>query len=243
MALPYVYYPEIKLGFFTIYTFGLLTAIAFLAGLWLVLKEAKRRGMNKDVAEGLVFYIILGGILGSRILHIILFWQSYYDNPLTVFKFWQGGLVFYGGFLGAVLAAWIYVKIKKLNFLEYLDLVAPSTALGHAIGRVGCLIGDGGHVGKLTSLPFGVIVDGELRHLTALYDFINLTVLFIILLQLRKKRFFTGFVFFFYMAFYAFVRFFLEFLRTDPTFYGLTITQWFAIPLFGVSLVMIFKKW
>lgn len=243
MAIPYVYYPEINLGFFKIYTFGLIVAIAFLAGLWFSLREAKRKGISKDVVEGLVFYIMLGGIISSRISHVIIFWDSYSSNVLSVFMLWEGGLVFYGGFLGAVIASVIYLRIKKLSVFKYLDLIAPSTALGHAIGRIACLVGDGGHIGKLTSLPFGVLVDGEIRHLTALYDFVNLVVLFIILLYLRKKKFFTGFLFLFYVCFYAFVRFFLDFLRTDPTFYGLTVTQWAVIPVFLVSLAVIVKKW
>lgn len=243
MALPYIYYPEINLGFFKIYTFGLIVAIAFLVGLWFSLKEAKRRGISKENVEGLVFYIILGSVIGSRLLHVIIFWNSYSGNILSVFMLWEGGLAFYGGFLGAVIASFIFLKVKGLSFFKYADLVAPSTALGHAIGRIGCLVGDGGHVGKLTSLPFGVIVNGELRHLTALYDFVNLVILFLILLHLKRKNFFTGFLFLFYACYYAFTRFLLDFLRTDPTFYGLTATQWIAIPIFFVSLGIIVKKW
>jgi len=243
MALPYIYYPEINLGFFKVYTFGLIVAIAFLAGLWFSLREAKRKGISKEVVEGLVFYIMVGSIIGSRLLHVIIFWEDYSTNILSVFMLWEGGLAFYGGFLGAVIASFIYLRVKKLSFFKYADLLAPSIVLGHAIGRIACLVGDGGHVGKLTSLPFGVFVNGGLRHLTALYDFVNLIILFIILLFLRKKNFFTGFLFLFYICFYAFVRFLLDFLRTDPTFYGLTATQWMAIPLFIISLVVIFKKW
>jgi phosphatidylglycerol:prolipoprotein diacylglycerol transferase len=243
MALPYIYYPEIDLGLFKIYTFGLILAIAFLTGLCFSLREAKRKGISKEVVEGLVFYIMVGSIMGSRLLHVLIFWNSYSSNILSVFMLWKGGLAFYGGFLGAVIASFVYLRIKKLNFFKYADLMAPSIALGHAIGRIACLVGDGGHVGKLTSLPFGVLINGELRHLTALYDFVNLTILFIILLYLRRKNFFTGFLFLFYICYYAFTRFLIDLLRTDPTFYGLTVTQWTAIPLFLISLVVIFKKW
>ena len=242
MALPYVYYPEINLGFLKIYTFGLIVAIAFLVGLLFSLREAKRRGISKDNVEGLVFYIILGGIIGSRLLHVLTFWDAYSGNLLSIFMLWEGGLAFYGGFLGALIASYAYLKAKNLSFFKYADLMAPYLALGHAIGRVACLIGDGGHVGKLTSLPFGVIVNGELRHLTALYDFVNLVILFLVLFYLRKKNFFTGFLFLFYVCYYAFTRFLLDFLRTDPTFYGLTATQLAAIPIFFISLAIIFKK-
>ncbi len=243
MALPYIYYPEINLGFLKIYTYGLIVAIAFLTGLWFSLREAKRRGINKNNVEGLVFYIILGGIVGSRLLHILIFWNSYSSNIFSVFMLWEGGLAFYGGFLGAVIAGYIYLKVKGLSFFKYVDVVAPSIALGHAVGRIACLVGDGGHVGKLTSLPFGVVVNGELRHLTALYDFVNLVILFVILLYLRKKNFFTGFLFLFYASYYALTRFLLDLLRTDPTFYGLTATQWIAIPIFLMSIGIIVKKW
>lgn len=243
MALPYIYQPTIDLGFITIYTFGLVVAIAFLAGLWFSLREAKRKGINKSVVEGLVFYIMLGGIIGSRILHVFLDWSFYSKDFLSIFKLWDGGLTFYGGFIGAVIAAFIYMQNKKLKFFKYADLVTPAIALGHAIGRVACLVGDGGHVGKLTTMPFGVIFNGELRHLTALYSFVNLLFLFIILLYLRKKKLFIGFLFLFYLCYYAFTRFLIDLFRTDPAFYGLTATQWIAAPIFFVSLMVILKKW
>ncbi|MBL7100489.1 MAG: prolipoprotein diacylglyceryl transferase [Nanoarchaeota archaeon] len=243
MVLPYIYYPEINLGFIKIYSFGLIVAIAFLAGLWFSLKEAKRRGVNRENVYSLVFYIIIGGIIGSRLLHIFLNWNVYSENLLSIFMLWEGGLTFYGGFIGALIAGFAYSRSKKLKFLKYVDILAPSIALGHAIGRIACIVGDGGHVGKLTSLPFGVIVNGELRHLTALYSFVNLVFLFGLLLYLRKKKFFTGFLFLFYICYYALTRFFIELLRTDPTIYGLTATQWIAIPLFFISLGVIIKKW
>jgi len=243
MAIPYIYYPEINLGFIKIYTFGLIVAVAFLVGLWFSLREAKRKGISQEIVQGLVFYIIIGGIIGSRLLHVLLYWDFYSENFISVFMLWKGGLAFYGGFIGAVIAAFIYLKVKKLKFLKYADLVTPSIALGHAIGRVACLVGDGGHVGKLTTLPFGVIVNGELRHLTALYSFVNLIFLFSLLLYLRKKKFFTGFLFLFYICYYAFTRFLIDLLRIDPTFYGLTATQWIAIPSFFISLGVLIKKW
>lgn len=243
MALPYIYYPEIDLGFIKIYTFGLVVAIAFLVGLWFSLREAKRRRINQDIVQSLIFYIILGGIIGSRLLHVVLYWDSYSEDFLSIFMFWHGGLVFYGGFLGAVVAGFIYLKVKRLKFSKYADLVTPSIALGHAVGRIACLVGDGGHVGKLTTLPLGVVVGGELRHLTALYSFFNLLFLFALLLYLRKKKFFTGFLFLFYLCYYAFTRFWIDMLRIDPTFYGLTAVQWIAIPMFLISLGVLIKKW
>jgi len=243
MALPYIYYPEINLGFIKIYSFGLIVAIAFLVGLWFSLREAKRKGINQDIVQGLIFYIILGGIVGSRLLHVFLNWDFYSEHLFSIFMLWKGGLAFYGGFIGAVVAAFAYLKINKLKFFKYADLVTPAIALGHAIGRIACLVGDGGHVGKLTTLPFGVIVEGELRHLTALYSFVNLTFLFLLLLYLRKRKFFTGFLFLFYICYYAFTRFLIDLLRIDPTFYGLTATQWVAIPMFAVSLGLLIKKW
>lgn len=243
MALPYIYYPEINLGFITIYTYGLIVAIAFLVGLWFSLREAKRKGINTDIVQGLVFYIILGAIVGSRLFYVLPRWSSYSEDILSIFMLWKGGLAFYGGFIGAIIAGFIFLKVKKLKFFKYVDLVTPSIALGHAIGRIACLVGDGGHVGKLTSLPFGVMVNGELRHLTALYSFVNLVFLFCLLLYLRKKKFFTGFLFLFYVCYYAFTRFFIDLLRTDPTFYGLTGTQWAIIPVFFISLGVLIKKW
>lgn len=242
MALPYIYYPEISLGFIKIYSFGLIMALAFLIALWFSLKEAKRIGISKDLVYNIIFYILLGSIIGSRLAYVFANWDVYSQNILLIFMLWEGGLIFYGGFMGAIIATFIYLKRKKLRYFKYMDFIVPALALGHAIGRIGCIVGDGGHVGKLTSLPWGVIVNGELRHLTALYSFFNLLFLFGILLYLRKKKFFIGFLSLIYISYYAFTRFFIEFLRTDPVFYGLTISQWIAIPLFLISIVVIFKK-
>jgi len=243
MALPYIYYPEINLGFIKIYTFGLMVAIAFLVSLWLCSKEAKKKGINREIIQGLLFYIMLGSIIGSRIFHVFLNWDIYSQNLLSIFMLWEGGLTFYGGFIGAALFAFFYLKHKKLKFFKYADIIAPALALSHAIGRLGCIIGDGGHVGKITTLPFGVFVEGGLRHLTALYGFFNLMILFGLLMYLKNKKFFSGFLFLFYICYYAFTRFFIDFLRLDPTYYGLTATQWIAIPLFIVSLGIIIKKY
>jgi len=97
-------------------------------------------------------------------------------------------------------------------------------------------------MGKATSLPWGMFFDGAVRHPTALYGSLNLIILFSLLMYLRKKNLFRGFMFSFYIAYYAFTRFFIEFLRVDQTFYGLTGSQWVAIPLFFISIWFIVKK-
>lgn len=243
MAIPYIYHPEIDLGFIKIYSFGLLVSLAFLVAIWFIVREAKKQALDLNRIYSLIFYIMLGGVIGSRIAHVLGNWDSYMSDPLTIFMLWYGGLAFYGGFIGALLFAFIFIKKKKMKFWQYADLIAPALALGHAIGRVGCLVGDGGHVGKITTLPFGVMVNGELRHLTALYSFVNLITLFVILLLLKKRKPFVGFLFLFYVAYYALTRFFIDFLRTDPTYFGLTATQWVAIPLFFIAFGVIIKKW
>jgi phosphatidylglycerol:prolipoprotein diacylglycerol transferase len=234
MAIPYIYYPTIKLGPITIFTWGLLVAIGFLLGIMLAVRYGKKKGLKEDDIYGLCFYILLGAIIGSRLLFVVTHLGNYAADILGVFKVWQGGMDFIGGLGGGILAAYLFVKAKKLNFWTYADLVAPYIALGHAIGRLGCVLGDGGHLGKPTNLPWGIMFEGVARQPGALYEMVALIILFIVLIQIRKKNLQTGMLFLYYIPGYSILRFGIDFLRADPTYYGLTGTQW---GLLGGSIV------
>src|SRR3989338_4122135 len=245
MALPYHSFISWKLGPLTIQSYGMFVAIAFLAGIFLAVKEAKKRKINLEQVYDLSFYILIGGIIGARVAHVIEYWHNF-DGLIDIFKIWQGGLSFFGGFLGALLLAFVYIKAKKLDFWEYIDLFTPSLVIGHAIGRIGCILGDGGHVGKLTTMPWGFLVNGEVRHVTAYYSFIFLIPLFIFLFNIKNKKFIRenpGSLFMIYLFIYSIGRFVIDLFRADPTYAGLTITQWFLTTAFFLSLVLLYRKW
>ena len=121
-----------------LHTYGLLIATAFLAAMWVTGRNAERQGLDKDRVMDLDFWILLAAMVGSRVLFIIVNWDDYARDPWSVFAFWKGGLVFYGGFLGAVAVSVFYMRKHKMSFFPYADAMIPAVSLGHAIGRMGC---------------------------------------------------------------------------------------------------------
>src|SRR5438874_1428278 len=121
-----------------LHTYGLLIATAFLVAMSLAGRAAEREGQNRDRVMDLTFWILIAAMVGSRILFIIVNWDEYAKTPAKIFAFWEGGLVFYGGFIGAVLVSVWYMRRHKMPFFPVADALIPSVAIGHAIGRLGC---------------------------------------------------------------------------------------------------------
>jgi len=240
--LPYKVYSQIALGPITIYTWGLLASVAFIAAMIVALKEAKRKKIDENKVLNLAIFIIIGAFLGARILYVAISWSYYQDNLLEIPMIWEGGWVFYGGVFGALFFGWLYIKKSGLCFWKIADLVAPSVAIGIFFGRIGCsLIND--HIGSLTNLPWGIYyIDGTVRHPVAEYLSLNGLAIFIFLWSVRKRIKTDGLLFIIFLLWYSFVRFFLDFTRCydlyicDPHFYGWTVSQWISIGVFGVSL-------
>lgn len=243
--LPYIYYPEIHIWKITLMTWGLIAAIGFLAATFITIKEAKRKKLNTDHVYNILFILIFAGIIGSRISHIITHWQDYSHNLWKIFAVWEGGLAFYGGFTLAVICLIIYTKIKKLNIWEYADIIIPGFVIGHAIGRIGCYVADGGHIGKATTMPWGVLYQGQLVHSTSIYSALFLFCLFGLLLYFRRKDIYIktkGLLFLTYIMLYAIGRFMIDLLRIDTTYFGLTTTQYSLIAAFIISATIIIIK-
>ena len=243
--LPYIYYPEIHIWKLTIMTWGLIAAIGFLVATFIAIKEAKQKNANPDHVYNMIFILLLAGIIGSRIFHIILHWGDYSHNLWKIFAIWEGGLAFFGGFAFAISCAIIYTRIKGLNIWEYADIIAPGFVIGHAIGRIGCYIADGGHIGKATTMPWGVLYQGELVHSTSIYSALFLFCLFGVLMYIRKKEIYVktrGLLFLTYAIIYASGRFLIDLLRIDQTYFGLTATQYGLIVAFILSIIFIAIK-
>ncbi len=240
--IPYKIIHAMQLGPVTIQPWGVMVALGFLAAVYIAVKEAKRKKEDANKIYDLVFYVILSGIIGARIAYLIEYWEEV-SSFAGIFKIWEGGLSFIGGLVGALIASYVYIKIKKLNFWKTVDIFAPALALGHAIGRIGCYI-TGLHIGKLTTVPWAVMVNNELRHQTALYDIIAELFNFLILWKLRTKKTFDGFLFLLYLMMYSAERFVIDFFRIDPLYYGLTATQWSLIFVFLIAgfLFVRYKK-
>jgi phosphatidylglycerol:prolipoprotein diacylglycerol transferase len=145
----------IDLGKFELYTYGLFVGIGFLTAIWFSKKNAQPHGISPETITDIFFVILLSALVGARSLYVLINFDFYKDNFLDIFKIWNGGLVFFGGFVMAVIAVAIYLKIKKLNLWLIADIISPGIALGHALGRLGCFFA-GCCYGKVCDLPFAI---------------------------------------------------------------------------------------
>ena len=242
-----------KLGPVTVHTYGVLVAAAFLAGLWLAVREGRRKGIEPDRVMDLGLYILVAAVVGSRLLQVAVEYEYYSQRPLDIFMIWKGGLVFYGGFIAAMFTAVWYLNRHKLPVWTVGDVFAPSIAAGHAIGRLGCFSA-GCCYGKPTDLPWAVTftdpdtlaVAGVPLHPTQIYESLGNLCIFVFLFMYRKKTSFDGQLFWLYVALYSVLRFSIEFLRGDAergfmqvASFDLSTSQAVAAVAFLTAVVML----
>ena len=238
------------IGRLTVYSYGFMIAVGIVAGLFLARHQAAREGIDPDKIIDISFYILVAALIGARLLFVLMNLGEYTAHPLDILKIWQGGLVFYGGLLPAVAVGIWYIKRLGLPLWQMTDIIAPSLALGHAFGRIGCFLA-GCCYGETCTLPWAVTFTdprslaprGIPVHPTQLYSAFGLFLLFAFLLFLRKKKTFPGELFWMYLLCYAVGRFLLEFLRGDDRGLvlggTLSLTQAISIPLAGISVAML----
>lgn len=209
-----------QIGSFSVYSYGLMIAIGIILAGVMFMKRADKEKYNDDSLFNALFITVLFGMLGGKILYILVNIKSIISDPSILLNFGEGFVV-YGGILGGVIALAIYSKKKKWNILETFDLAAPSVALGQAFGRIGCFLA-GCCYGKETNLWIGVkfpvdslAPSGVYLHPTQLYssafDF-ALVIVLILFARSNKKK---GRVFSVYLILYSIGRFLVEFLRND----------------------------
>jgi phosphatidylglycerol:prolipoprotein diacylglycerol transferase len=240
-------YPELfSIGPVTVYSYGLMAAIGFLLGGYLLERELDRVGKNKELAGSIIISAIIGGIIGSKIYFLLenpgLMKEDFFG---TVFS--GAGLVWYGGLIGGFLSVVWWIRRKGLSFFLVADLMGPLLLMGQAMGRVGCFLAGDGCYGPPTDVPWamsfpnGVVPTSELVHPTPLYDTILLLSLFFILWFLRRKNFRPGTIFGLFGVFMGAERFFTEFYRSNPKTMldVLTQAQFISILLFTAGLALI----
>lgn len=235
------------IGPITIHTYGVMVAIGFLLGVSLALRQARREGIDPGRISDLSFYLLLSGIIGSRIFYILLNPDPYLKDPIAILKIWEGGLIFYGGLIFAVVTGVIYIKRHRLPFWQIADIFAPSIAIGHAIGKLGCFFAGCCH-GRPAQLPWAVTFNdpnslaplGIPLHPTQLYESLGNFIIFFILLILRKRQTFKGELFWTFVVLYSILRFFMDFFRGDSAkdilTPGLSIAQAISVILFFVAI-------
>jgi len=209
-------------GALTITWYGIMVASGFLAGLWAASRRAPLGGLSPESVLDLGPWLIIGAIVGARLLYVITFWREQFaGQPLIqIFTVWHGGLVFYGGFIGATLGTVLFALAKKIPTWKLSDVVAPSIALGYAFGRIGCLL-NGCCYGKECHLPWAIHFPPPHEtyphgvHPTEIYDAIWGLLLYLFLARLYRRKTFDGQVFVAFLVGYASLRFLFEFARGD----------------------------
>jgi phosphatidylglycerol:prolipoprotein diacylglycerol transferase len=221
-----------QFGNFGIPTYGVLVALGVLVGLWISVRNSEKQGIKADSAWDFGIAVVLAGIIGSKVLYIILDWRSghvYGQNLREIFTLdtLQAGGVFSGGLLAAFLVAWWFLRKYRMPALATCDAFAPGLAIGHCIGRLGCFAA-GCCYGKPTDHWWGVKFTNPLAQQlvgtplnealepTQLFESAAELGIFLLLMWMFKRKKFDGQIFGAYLFLYGIARFFIEFLRGDP---------------------------
>jgi len=247
-------YPKLlDVGPVTIHTYGLLLALAFIAGIWLAARNARRQGLDPDAIWNLGLIIIFSALVGAKILLFLSDFSYYSQNPREIFSLstLRSFGVYYGGLLLALAGSAWYMRRIGLPGWQTADLCAPGIALGQAIGRLGCLSA-GCCYGRPTQLPWGITFTNRYAfdnvgvplntplHPTQLYESLAAAALFGYLAWRLPRRSYTGQIILEYLVGYAILRFVIEFYRDDERgflFHNLLSTsQFIGILLAGAAI-------
>lgn len=244
--------PVAHLGPIPVNWYGLGWAVAFLVGGALTRRWAVRERIPASVVEDVVVWVLVGSLLGARLYFVA---QNdpgeYLHQPWRILAIWEGGLAFFGGLFGGILAGWLYTKRSHLSFARIADLFAPAIPIGGAIGRISCGL-DGMDYGTPTSLPWGVVYDnpasyapndGIPRHPDQFYELFGDLLIAAVLLKLRP-RLPQGATFLLYLVLFAAFRFVLFFVRGNVPVvaFGLKNGQWTALAILAVAGPLLLRR-
>ena len=241
-----------EFGFIKIFTYGLLVATGFLAAILFASSRAEKEGLEPQKILDLCFYIMLSALIGARFLYVIVEYKYFLTNPIEIFKFWKGGLVFYGGLIVGVITAFLYLKKHQMPLWKTADLLAPSILIGQCIGRWGCLFA-GCCYGIKTDVSWAITFTNPLSlapigislHPTQIYLSLNAAFIFIVLIWLHKRKKFDGQIIWSYGILYSMGRFLIEYFRGDDRGFAveqfLSTSQFVGVLIFILSVFMFFK--
>lgn len=216
----------ITIGPISVRWYGVMYVLGFVAGYFLIQRQKRSRqiGLIGHTAQDLIFYLAVGLIVGARLGYVIFYqytdYMTYLKNPLEIIATWHGGMSFHGGFVGAVIAGWLFCRRRKLPFRAVADSAVVTAPIGLGLGRIGNFI-NAELWGRHTNVPWAMVFPGAgpfPRHPSQLYEaMMEGFVLFIVLWTLRQRAFRDGMMVVFFLFFYGLFRFFLEFFREpDP---------------------------
>lgn len=250
-------YPEIdpvifQIGPVAIRWYGMMYVIGFIAGWWLARRRARlaHTPIGPDNVDDLVFYVMLGVILGGRFGYTFVYgWDEIAADPLYVFKIWKGGMSFHGGLAGVLIAMWLFGRRLGKSMWAMTDFVAPFVPIGLGTGRIGNFI-NGELWGKPTDVPWGFLVDGQVLHPTQLYEaLLEGLVLFIVLMwysaRPRPRMAVSGL----FLLLYGVFRSWVEFYRVPDAHMGdggylafgwLTTGQLLSAPMIVAGVILLY---
>jgi phosphatidylglycerol---prolipoprotein diacylglyceryl transferase len=250
----------------TIYSYGLMMALGFIAADLVIAADCPRRGIDPDYATAVVLWGALGGLIGARLYDVLDNWRLYMANPITII--WSGsGFVWFGGFIGGITAAYFVARYYKVSVGATADMCGPALAIGQALGRIGCHLSGDGDWGIPSTLPWAVaypkaivgwgpqtvlkldphgnlvsgFFPGVRVHPTPIYEAILYAGVFFILWSMRKRAGTPGRIFFLYLVLLGGCRFMVEFLRINPrVLWGLSEAQLIALAMVAVGVVALY---
>jgi phosphatidylglycerol---prolipoprotein diacylglyceryl transferase len=238
----------LKIGSMEVRWYGVMIALAFLAGAILGVREARRKGYDPELIYDLLFYVVIAGIVGARLYYVFASNPIYFlRHPLDIPAIWRGGLALHGGLMGGILAGLWFCKKRGLAFWSFADLLTPSIMLGQAVGRGACTL-NGCSFGKPTTLPWAITFTDPASqaphniplHPTQFYEMSADFLVFFLLWNFRNKTRFDGQLFLTYVIVYSVVRFILEFFRGDSLMVGgiFPVPQVFSVLLFIAGIAV-----
>lgn len=239
----------IDIGGIEIPSYGVMLAVSFLAALWYVRRKAPGSGISPVVIETLAFYVMLGVVIGGRLLYVVFHWAQYQNDLLGAVRIWEGGMMFFGGFLGGFLLGALYMRKQKISILKMSDLVAPSLGLGLFFTRIGCFL-NGCCFGKPSILPWAVRfppdcvagtspIGTQPLHPAQLYESAFGLALFFFLNNRLRKSLRAGTVFAQFLIFYGAFRFGVDLIRYYENSANYWINQIIAAGLIIAGIAMI----
>lgn len=242
----------VEIGPFSIRYYGLIFALGLLVSFLIIRHLARKQQLplsSRDFDELLIIGTV-AVVVGARLGHVISSWGYYSANPAQIIAVWNGGMAFHGGFIGLVIAGYLFAKKKKLEFYDIADIAVIPVALALAFGRIANFI-NGEFYGTPTSLPWAVKFQGVegFRHPTQIYEAIKNFFIFFVLWQLHNlfgkkvdQKLPKGALFWTFVFLYGSIRFFLEFVKVVPDYaFGLTWGQFWSIPMVVVGGYMLWK--
>ncbi len=245
-------YPTIvELGFLAIRSYGVALAAATIITVWLVEREARRKGVEGYRIFDLAVIILLVSIGGARVMYVVQHWGDYQDNPFRLFMVWEGGLILLGGLVPGLVVGLLYLKLKGLWFLR--DTIALYLPIGMGITRIGCFL-NGCCFGKPTDFPTGVIFPlssaagaefpGVAIHPTQLYSVGAALLMFVVLRLIQKRQPREGSLFWSYLILHSCFRFGVDWIRyyESVAYYSfLTVNQWIFVVVFLISVLALVR--